>query len=82
LALDRNVLNEMIDFMDFRTETITIPVTSESALIAIDLHLTDDSMKPELQNGFPISGFPRSLGDDEPLKATSKPQRLLPTNIN
>jgi len=53
-------------------ESIVIPVTSESALLSVDLHLTNDRMKPTLCTGFPISGFPRSLADGEPLKRTSE----------
>ncbi|KAF1847324.1 uncharacterized protein K460DRAFT_278260 [Cucurbitaria berberidis CBS 394.84] len=80
IQLGHDILEDMIEVLDFRMDTITIPVTSESALVSIDLHLTDDAMKPELRNGFPISGFPRSLADDEPLKRpTSPPSTPLPT---
>ncbi|KAF2019496.1 hypothetical protein BU24DRAFT_431280 [Aaosphaeria arxii CBS 175.79] len=74
IKLNRNVLEDMIEILEFRIEPIVIPVASESALITIDLHLTDDAMKPELRNGFPISGFPRSLCEEELLrKTTSQP---------
>lgn len=76
IELDRTVLENMIDSRFFHVQPIEIPVTTESALLAIDLHLTNDSIKEDLLTGFPISGFPRSLADDEPLNRTSKPLHL------
>ncbi|EUC48828.1 hypothetical protein COCMIDRAFT_2285 [Bipolaris oryzae ATCC 44560] len=65
IELSRNVLEDMVDTRLFDLGPIVIPVTSESALLAIDLHLTDDHMQPTLSTGFPISGFPRNLTEGE-----------------
>lgn len=72
IRFDRNVLEDMIEILDFRIKPITVPVSSENALVSMDLHLSDNSLNPELRNGFPISGFPRGLADEEPLKKHCK----------
>ncbi|PVI02430.1 hypothetical protein DM02DRAFT_701953 [Periconia macrospinosa] len=80
IKLDRQVLEDMIDVLEFRMSDITIPISTETALITIDLHLTNDPMKPHLRTGFPISGFPRSLVDEEaPKRTTSPPPSPTPT---
>lgn len=73
IYITARAIYEMNDRGLFHLEYIAIPVTSESSLLSIDLHLTDDSMKPHVRHGFPISGFPRSLADGEPLKKTTSP---------
>jgi hypothetical protein len=72
IVLTSKVLNDMVDRRFFNLDPLTISLTSDSALISIDLFLTNDSMKPALCTGFPISGFPRTLADGEPLKRTGK----------
>lgn len=73
IYITARVVHEMTDRGLFHLESIVIPVTSESSLLSIDLHLTDDRMKPHVRPGFPISGFPRSLADGEPLKKATSP---------
>lgn len=63
-----HVIHEMIDRGLFNLESIVIPVTSEASLLSMDLHLVNDRC-----SGFPISGFPRSLADGEPLKRATSP---------
>ena len=67
-----NIIHEMIDRGLFRLESIVIPMTLENSLLAMDLHLVDNRMKPGVGDSFPISGFPRRLSDDEALKRASK----------
>ncbi|CAO2647539.1 Nn.00g084610.m01.CDS01 [Neocucurbitaria sp. VM-36] len=78
IEITRKVLEDMIDSRFFFLDTITIPVTSESALLSIDLHLTNDQENPALSICFPISGFPRSFADGEPLKRTTSPTSPTP----
>lgn len=56
----------------FDVGSIVIPVSQQTGVVSIDLHLTNDKRNPHPFSGFPISGFPRSLADGEPLKRTSK----------
>lgn len=62
-------IREMTERGLFCLDSIVIPVTSEEAVVTIDLHLTDDRARHS-QSGLPISGFPRVLVDAEPLKKT------------
>lgn len=71
IYITTHIIREMIDRGLFHLDSIAIPVTSELSLLSMDLHLTDDRTKPHICRGFPISGFPRSLTDEEPLKRTS-----------
>jgi len=71
IFITAKIIHEMIDRGLFYLESVAIPMTSESSLLSIDLHLTDDRMKPHVRPGFPISGFPRILADGEPLKKSS-----------
>lgn len=66
------IISEMIDIGLFNLGSVAIPVSSHSALLAIDIHLTNDKTRPHLCCGFPISGFPRTLADGEALKRASK----------
>jgi hypothetical protein len=61
-------ISEMIDLGLFNLGSIAIPVTTDTAILSIDLHLAND---PHLCSGCPISGFPRNLSDGEPLKRAS-----------
>jgi hypothetical protein len=65
-------IREMTDRGLFHLDSIVIPVSSEEAVVSIDLHLNDDRAMRRGQSGFPISGFPRLLADGEPLKKTSE----------
>jgi len=73
IFITAKIIHEMIDRGLFYLESVAIPMTSESSLLSIDLHLTDDRMKPHVRPGFPISGFPRILADGEPLKKSTSP---------
>ncbi|KAF2255943.1 hypothetical protein BU26DRAFT_498691 [Trematosphaeria pertusa] len=57
----------------FDVGSIVIPVSQQTGVVSIDLHLTNDKRNPHPFSGFPISGFPRSLADGEPLKRTTTP---------
>ncbi|KAF2134377.1 hypothetical protein P153DRAFT_402048 [Dothidotthia symphoricarpi CBS 119687] len=71
IYITAHIVHEMIDRGLFHLDSIVMPVTSEASLLSIDLHLTDDRRKRHVCYGFPISGFPRSLADGEPLKRTA-----------
>ncbi|KAF1996801.1 hypothetical protein P154DRAFT_565860 [Amniculicola lignicola CBS 123094] len=73
ILITARIIDDMINRGLFRLDSIAIPVSSESSLLSMDLHLTDDRMKPHICCGFPISGFPRSLADGEHLKRTTTP---------
>ncbi|KAI8938298.1 hypothetical protein NX059_005951 [Plenodomus lindquistii] len=81
IYITARVIREMIDRGLFHLGSIAIPVTSESSLLSINLHLTDDRMKPHIHPGFPISGFPRSVADGEPLKRASECCDCFPNHI-
>lgn len=70
IVLTREIIRTMTETSYFDIGTIVIPVPQQASIIAIDLHLTNDKKKPHPFNGFPISGFPRSLANGEPLKRT------------
>lgn len=70
IVLTREIIRTMTETSYFDIGTIVIPVTQQASIIAIDLYLTNDKKRPYLSNNFPISGFPRSLADGEPLKKT------------
>jgi hypothetical protein len=72
IDITTQTIREMSDRGLFHLNSIVIPVTSEEAVVSIDLHLTDDRTMWRGKSGFPISGFPRLLADGEPLKMTSK----------
>jgi hypothetical protein len=59
----------MIDLGQFNLGSIAIPVTMETSMLSIDLHLSTEA---HLSSGCPISGFPRNLSDGEPLKRAGK----------
>jgi hypothetical protein len=61
------VIEKMTKFAHFDIGSIAIPVSLQMGLISIELHLTDDR-----RINYPISGFPRSLVNEEPLKKTCK----------
>jgi hypothetical protein len=65
-------IREMTDRGLFHLDSIVIPVTSDEAVVSIDLHLTDDRTMRRGKSGVPISGFPRLLADGETLKRTSE----------
>lgn len=50
-------------------ESIVIPATTESASISIAMHLIDERQP---RSGYPISGFPRSIGEGETIKRSRK----------
>ena len=66
------IIREMTNRGFFHLGSIAIPVTSESSLLSMDLHMSENPMNPRVCLGFPISGFPRSLANGEPLKKDSK----------
>lgn len=52
---------------------ISIDISSKELVISIELHLmTDNRSALSGCQGYAISGFPRILADDEPLKKTSE----------
>ena len=67
-----SIIREMTDRGLFYLGTIVIPVTSKSSLLSMDLHMTENLRNSPKCLGFPISGFPRSLADSEPLMKASK----------
>lgn len=70
--LTREIIGGMIDTGYFSVGSIVIPVSKDSGLVSINLHLTNDKRKPHPFSGFPISGFPRNLAEGDPIKRTSK----------
>lgn len=62
----------MIEFGNVEFDRIRIPISTQRALVAIDLHLSSDPNKPHPFSGFAISGFPRILGDDDVLRRASE----------
>lgn len=65
-------IRDMTDRGLFHLNSIVIPVSSEEAVVSINLHLTYDRTMRRGQSGLPISGFPRFLADGESLKRTSE----------
>jgi hypothetical protein len=65
-------IREMTERGLFHLDSIVIPVTSEDAVVSMELHLTEDRTMRRGRSGMPISGFPRLLADGEPLKRTSE----------
>ncbi|XP_014554875.1 hypothetical protein COCVIDRAFT_39346 [Bipolaris victoriae FI3] len=76
IELSRKVLEDMVDSRSFNLGAIVIPVTSDPALLSIDLHLIDDRKQPKFSTSFPISGFPRNLTEGEAVKQTTSPPML------
>jgi hypothetical protein len=72
IPITTQTIREMIDRGLFHLESIVIPVTTEEAVVMIDLHLNDDRATRRGRSGIPISGFPRLLADGEPLKKTGE----------
>ncbi|KAJ8114147.1 hypothetical protein OPT61_g3904 [Boeremia exigua] len=74
-------IHKMTDRGLFHLDSVVIPVTSEEAVVSIDLQLTNNRGLRRDQTGHPISGFPRILADGELLKkaisppTTPKPER-------
>ncbi|KAF2462522.1 FabD/lysophospholipase-like protein [Lindgomyces ingoldianus] len=64
IYLIREIIRMMTETASFDVGSIVIPVSQQTALVAIDLHLIDEKKS----SGIPISGFPRSLAEGEPLK--------------
>ena len=75
--LTREIIGGMIDTGHFDVGSIVIPVSKDSGLVSINLHLTNDKRKPHPFSGFPVSGFPRNLAEGEPIKRTGKPPRYM-----
>ncbi|KAF9738488.1 hypothetical protein PMIN01_03771 [Paraphaeosphaeria minitans] len=68
IPITAQAIRDMIERGRFDLGKLAIPVTSETSIVAIDLHLTDDKARYFVKSGFPISGFPRSLADGDVLK--------------
>lgn len=67
VLITSTIISGMTDRGFFDVGSIVIPVTEQTGIISINLHLTDDKSNSQ-PNGLPISGFPRSLADVDPLK--------------
>lgn len=74
IPIDALTIQNMIQRGSFEWGKLAIRVTSENAIVSIDLHLNDRGGYSQ-QYPLPISGFPRSLADAEPLKRIRKHAR-------
>jgi hypothetical protein len=66
VTITPEVVNMMIEKGYFNVGSVVIPVSKNSDLVTVNLHLTNDKTKPHPLSGFPISGFPQSLVEAEP----------------
>lgn len=67
VQLKPQIIREMTDRGLFCLESIAIPLTSDVSVVSIDLHLFDEHSNSRGRPGVPISGFPRSLSDEDAL---------------
>jgi hypothetical protein len=73
IRLTEQIIRDMTDRGQFCLDLINIDISAKESMVAIDLHLVaDDRSVLSGCHGYAISGFPRTLDDDEVLKMTSK----------
>jgi hypothetical protein len=73
VCLTEQIIRDITDRAQFCLEPISLDIASKDSVIFIDLHLiADDRLAPSGRQGYAISGFPRTLADDEFLKKTGE----------
>jgi hypothetical protein len=67
IIISPEIIEKMTKFGYFDIGPIVISVSQQMGFVSIELHLTDNR-----RITYPISGFPRTLANEGPLKRTSK----------
>ena len=67
IIISPEIIEKMTKFGYFDIGSIVIPISQQMGFVSIELHLTDNQ-----RITYPISGFPRTLANEAPLKRTSE----------
>ena len=67
IIISPEIIEKMTKFGYFDIGPIVISISQQMGFVSIGLHLTDNR-----HITYPISGFPRTLANEGPLKRTSK----------
>ncbi|KAF2736521.1 hypothetical protein EJ04DRAFT_462876 [Polyplosphaeria fusca] len=81
IPISPKVISEMTEFGFFDIGPISIPISSRTITVSIDMHLSNGKNNQQSYAGFPISGFPRSLDDVESLNKSLSAVPLEPENL-
>ncbi|KAF2012508.1 hypothetical protein BU24DRAFT_442957 [Aaosphaeria arxii CBS 175.79] len=70
VCITAEIIRDMIERSIFRMESIAIPMTTETAILSMNMYLVNER---EASSGYSISGFPRSVTDEESLRRQPTP---------